>query len=511
MKLYTAAQIRAWDAFTIEHEPVSSLNLMERAATALTDWLLAGSGPAGYVSRQRAGGRATPTSTLLFCGMGNNGGDGLVVARLLQQAGWPVRVFVVRHAAQPSPDFQINLERFENHGTVTWLESPESAFPDISPEDLVIDALLGSGLNRPAEGLLARTIHKVNESGATVVSVDIASGLFADAPNDPADAIVRPDFTVSFQRPKLAFLQPRLAEFVGEWTVLDIGLAPEFDPRTKTPFFLTDEAEIRPFLKPRSRFSHKGTYGHALLAVGSFGKIGAAVLAARACLRGGVGLLTGQVPGCGYGILQTSVPEAMCLTDPDERVLTTVPDLKPYQAVGIGPGLGKDDRTKAFLEELVEKAAQARVPLVLDADALNLLSEDSILLKKLPPDSLLTPHPKEFERLAGSWANDYERLDLLRDFSRKTGSVVVLKGAYTAIGTPQGEVHFNTTGNPGMATGGTGDVLTGLLTALRAQGFSARDAAIFGVFQHGLAGDRAAAARGESALVAGDLVEHLGW
>lgn len=500
MKLYTAAQIRAWDAFTIEREPVSSVNLMERAASALTDWLL--------VRHERVN---NPPHIQLYCGMGNNGGDGLVVARLLRLAGWEVEVFVVRHAGRPSADFQTNLERFGHFGTVRWIEEPNPVFPEIPADALVLDALLGSGLNRPATGILAKAIQKINASGATVVAVDIASGLFADAPNGPDDAIVRPHHTVSFQRPKLAFLQPKLAPFAGEWTVLDIGLSPEFERQTETPFFLTDETEIQKFLKPRGRFSHKGTYGHALLVAGSFGKIGAAVLAARACLRGGVGLLTVQVPGCGYGILQTAVPEAMCLTDPDERVLSAVPDLGGYQAVGVGPGLGKDDRTKAFLEDLLETAAQARVPLVLDADALNLLSEDENLLKKLPADSLLTPHPKEFERLAGTWSNAYERLDLLRDFSRKTKSVTVLKGAYSAIGTPEGEVHFNATGNPGMATGGTGDVLTGLLTALRAQGFSAGDAAIFGVYQHGLAGDRAAAQRGQSALIAGDLVEHLGW
>ncbi len=501
MKLYTAAQIRAWDAYTMEHEPVSSVNLMERAATALTGWLLTNQAP---TEQLRVGGRC-----FVFCGMGNNGGDGLVVARLLQHAGWAVLVHVVRHTDRPSADFQTNLERFEALGAVSWIEELNPIFPEIPPDGLVLDALLGSGLNRPASGILAETIGRINASRATVVAVDIASGLFADAPNGPDDAIVRPTHTVSFQQPKLAFLQPKLAEFVGDWHVLDIGLSPDFD--AETPFFLTDEAEIRGLTRPRSRFSHKGTYGHVLLAVGSFGKIGAAVLSARACLRSGVGLLTVQVPGCGYEILQTSAPEAMCLVDSDEKRHTTVPDLAPYQAVGVGPGIGKDESTKAFLAELLEKAAQARVPLVLDADALNLLSEDKNLLKNLPPDSLLTPHPKEFERLAGTWANDYERLELLKRFSRKTKSVVVLKGAYTAIGTPDGEVHFNATGNPGMATGGTGDVLTGILTGLRAQGFSAKDAAIFGVYQHGLAGDRAAAQRGQSALIAGDLVEHLGW
>ncbi|MBC7892134.1 MAG: NAD(P)H-hydrate dehydratase [Sphingobacteriaceae bacterium] len=510
MKLFTAAQIRDWDALTIKAEPVSSLDLMERAASALTDWLL----------QQYREGRTElfprPALTVCFCGMGNNGGDGLVVARLLHQAGWPVQVVVVRHSEKASADFKANLDRFESLGDVHWIEKAAPVFPKIPPDSLVLDALLGTGLSRPASGILAETIGKINQSNATVVAVDIASGLFAEAPNGPDDPIVRPAYTVSFQRPKLAFLQPKLAEFVGEWRVLDIGLSDEFDQKTQTPFFLTDEAEIRRIQQPRSRFSHKGSYGHALLLAGSFGKIGAALLAARACLRSGVGLLTVQVPGCGYSILQTAVPEAMCLTDPDERTHTTVPDLAPYQSVGVGPGLGKDEKTAAFLEELLEKAGKAKVPLVLDADALNLLSEDKTLLKKLPPDSLLTPHPKEFERLAGTWANDYEKLELLRDFCQKYRCVVTLKGAYTAVGIPtgvstRGEVHFNTTGNPGMATGGTGDVLTGVLTALRAQGYGAAEAAKFGVFQHGLAGDRVVAKRGFSTLVAGELVEQLGW
>ncbi|MCY7350866.1 MAG: NAD(P)H-hydrate dehydratase [Cytophagaceae bacterium] len=503
MKLFTVEQIRAWDAYTMEHEPVSSVDLMERAASALADWLLAAYAPTGEL---RVGGRS-----YLFCGMGNNGGDGLVVARLLSQAGWPVEVFVVRHAERSSPDFQINLDRFEKIGNVTWVEPEHPVFPEIPPDSLVIDALLGTGLSRPASGILAEIIGKINASDATVVAVDIASGLFADAPNGPGDPIVRPTHTVTFQRPKLAFMQPKLAEFVGQGHVLDIGLSTEFDEKTDTPFFLTDAPEIQRIQKPRSQFSHKGTYGHALLLVGSFGKIGAAVLAARACLRSGVGLLTVQVPGCGYDILQTTAPEAMCLIDPDEQTHTTVPDLAPYQSIGVGPGLGKDEKTAAFLAELLEKAGKANVPLVVDADALNLLSEDKNLFAKLPPGSLLTPHPKEFERLAGKWANDYEKLALLRDFCQKYRVVVTLKGAYTAIGTPEGEVHFNTTGNPGMATGGTGDVLTGVLTALRAQGYGPVEAAKFGVFQHGLAGDRAVEKRGFSTLIAGDLVEHLGW
>jgi NAD(P)H-hydrate epimerase len=496
MKLFTVEQIRAWDAYTIAHEPISSIDLMERAATAFTDWLLE------HV-RQPNG------LTYVFCGTGNNGGDGLAIARQLHRAGWAMEVWVVPQGGTPSPDFETNRQRYEALGTAEYLDgvNPE-ILSKLSKEDLVIDALLGSGLNRPASGLLSDAIGAINASGAPVVAVDIASGLFADRPNGPDDPIVRPTHTVTFGVPKLALLQPKRAEFVGHWHVVDIGLSTQFAELTPSPYFFTDEKTV-PQLPDREAFSHKGTFGHALLLAGSYGKIGAAVLAARACLRSGVGLLTVRVPRCGYGIVQTSVPEAMCLTDSDEEKLTRVPELKSYSALGLGPGWGRAPETARLLAELLDAAQE--VPCVIDADALNLLSDQKELLEKLPGNAILTPHPKEFERLTQPWKDDFEKLDRLRDFCQRHGVYVVLKGQHTAVGTPEGEVHFNSTGNPGMATGGTGDALTGILTALLAQGIAPHDAAIFGVYQHGLAGDRAAQRRSQSAMTAGDLIEELGW
>lgn len=491
MKIFSSDQIRAWDAYTITHEPVTSLDLMERAAMALTDWLLR----TGLARRDG----------YILCGMGNNGGDGLVVARLLHQAGYPCRVWVVRHAEKASADFEANLARYRHLADVTWIEEAR----DIPADTLVIDALLGSGLNRSVSGPLADVIRAVNASGATVVSVDIASGLFADKPNAAGDAIIEPHYTVGFQVPKPAFLQPGNARFVGKWQVLDIGLHHSYEKQTPTNWYFTDSQAV-PVLRNRAVFANKGTYGHALLLAGSYGKIGAAVLASKACLRSGVGLLTVRVPECGYTVLQTAVPEAMCLADGHLHCVTETPDLTPYSAIGVGPGLGEAPETARMLDELL--SGLGNKPAVFDADALNLLAENPAWLKRLPPRSILTPHPKEFSRLLGrSWADDYEKLDLLRAFCREYGVVTVLKGQHTVVATPAGELHVNSTGNPGMATGGTGDVLTGILTALLAQGLPPADAAILGVYRHGEAGDRAAARKGEFALIAGDLPEFLRW
>lgn len=491
MKIFSADQIRAWDAYTISHEPISSLDLMERAATALTDWLLR----TGLARRDGH----------ILCGMGNNGGDGLVVARLLYQAGYPCHVWIVRHAEKASADFEANLARYRHLAGITWVEEAM----EIPSDTLVIDALLGSGLNRCAAGPLAEVIRAVNASGSTVVSIDIASGLFADRPNQPDDAIIEPAYTVGFQVPKPAFLQPGNARFVGRWQVLDIGLDRRYEKQTPASRYFTDSQSL-PSLRNRAVFANKGNFGHALLIAGSYGKVGAAVLASRACLRSGVGLLTVHVPECGYSVLQTAVPEAMCLADEHPKMITMVPDLSSYTAIGVGPGLGKAPETVRMLDELLSKLGGK--PAVFDADALNILSDNPEWLTRLPKNSILTPHPKEFTRLLGrTWADDYEKLDLLRAFCKRYSVVTVLKGQHTIVATPEGELHFNSTGNPGMATGGTGDVLTGILTALVAQGLSPADAAILGVYRHGEAGDRAAARKGEPALIAGDLPEFLHW
>ena len=380
-----------------------------------------------------------------------------------------------------------------------------STIPSFNEYDILIDALFGSGLARPiTEGLTEQVVLGMNETQVPIFSVDIPSGLFCDEVVTEGVAIYS-DLTISFQRPKLSFFFTESEEFINEWTVVDIGLNEDFVQSQESSFHVLGAAVLT-ILEPRKKFSHKGKFGHALIMAGSYGMIGAAVLSSKACLKSGVGLLTSYVPKCGYYILQISVPEAMCLTDEHDTNLAILPALDGYDCVGIGPGLGRESSTGEMLQELFTKS---ELQLVIDADALNLISADKRLLDAIPEDSILTPHPKEFSRLAGGWSNSVERLDKQIEFSKKHKCVVVLKGAHTSVTGPDGNVYFNLTGNPGMATAGSGDVLTGIITGLRAQGYSALHAALIGVHFHGRAGDLAKMECGEAGLIASDLIHHL--
>jgi hydroxyethylthiazole kinase-like uncharacterized protein yjeF len=506
MKLLSAAQIRELDQATIREQRTTSTALMERAAIALAGWLYQHYTPA------EAG------EILLLCGPGNNGGDGLALARLLYLAGYGVRLGLLP-AAKYSDDYEYNHHVLPK--VIVIQELSAENMPDIQPGTLVVDALFGTGLSRPLDGVAAAVVRHLNNSQARVVAIDLPSGLLADAPQpDPQAPVVRASHTISFGLPKLAFLQPQNADFVGEWHVVDIGLSPDFIAQAATPWHFTRMPGSGGFdaalvarqpdvtLPRRGKFAYKNTFGHALLLAGSRGKVGAAVLASGACLRGGVGLLTVAVPGCGYDIIQTTRPEAMCLPDAQPDFISELPELKAYQAIGIGPGLGQEGASRAVLEKLLR---EAKVPLVLDADALNILGEHRELLALLPPDTVLTPHIGEFTRLTEKARDDYHRLELLRNFSQQHQCVVILKGAFTAVAAPDGQVYFNSTGNPGMGTGGSGDVLTGLVLALRAdQRLDAVLAARLAVLAHGHAGDLAAHETGEAGLVAGDLVQHIG-
>lgn len=508
MKLLTAAQIRELDQATIKEQRTTSTELMERAATAVAEWLLGHYDP-----------HAAP-DVLLLCGPGNNGGDGLALARLLYYAGYAVRLALLP-AEKYSDDYQHNHHVLPK--VIPVQELAAGALPDIRPDTLVVDALFGTGLTRPLTGLAAEVVRHLNTSHARVVAIDLPSGLLADAPQpDPTAPVVRAAHTVSFGPPKLAFLLPQNAEYVGEWHLEDIRLSQQYIDHTDTPWHFTRYAPSQPDgwaappavpqpelqLPRRNKFAYKNTFGHALLLAGSRGKVGAAVLSSGACLRGGVGLLTVAVPGCGYDIIQTTRPEAMCLADAQADFISELPNLGPYQAIAIGPGLGQEEASRAVLERLLR---EAKVPLVLDADALNLLGAHRELLDLLPENTVLTPHLGEFARLTEKTTDDYHRLDLLRAFAQKHRCLVVLKGAYTATAAPDGQVYFNGTGNPGMGTGGSGDVLTGLVLALRAdQRLDALLATRLAVLAHGRAGDLAAATTGEAGLVAGDLVQHIG-
>jgi NAD(P)H-hydrate epimerase len=495
MKIFSVEQIREADHFTIRNEPIASIELMERAATQLFKWIKK---------------RVDKTHTFhIFTGLGNNGGDGLVLARLLAKKGYSINVFVIKYSDKTSEDFQTNYDRLIKLGKSIKLYELKSNndFPKIKEDDILVDAIFGSGLTRPVTGFIAETIDYFNSNAAIKIAIDIPSGLFADSYSDPKKGkIVRADYTLSFQMPKLAFLLPENDQFVGEWHILNIGLSADFINKTATSHFFLQKRDIFPMLHQRKKYDHKGTYGHALLIAGSYGKMGAAVLAAKACLRSGVGLLHVHIPISGYEIMQIASPETMLSIDRYDNYFSEVPKLGMYTAVGIGPGLGMEKQSQVALKVLIQ---ESQTPIVFDADALNILSENKTWLAFLPAGSILTPHPKEFERLVGKWQNDFDKLQLLRNFSKRYNVYVVLKGANTATCFPDGNIYFNSTGNPGMATAGSGDVLTGIITGLLAQGYSSGQAAVIGVFIHGLAGDIAAKKSGFEAMVARDLVEAL--
>ncbi len=494
MKILSPAQIRALDVYTIQNEPISSIALMERAANAFVKW---------FVPQFP---NAEETPICIFCGPGNNGGDGLAIARLLNQKFYSARVFCCKIGNKTSEDFGKNLKRIPRRRGLPIVELKEGdAFPRLAENIVLIDAIFGSGLSRPIEGYWADLVQYLNRLSNLKVAVDIPSGLFANRVT--VSPSIRANYTLSFELPKLAFLFPENQDRVGECYIQPIGLDQSFIQKADSSFRLIDEDLIRAILKKRKKFDHKGTFGHALLIMGSYGKIGAAILAAKACLRSGAGLVTVHIPKCGYEILQIGFPEAMASVDRHQFYISEIPDLKLYKAIGLGCGLDQKVSTKEAIFELLKKS---HLPLVLDADALNLLAQNPEYLKYLPTNSLLTPHPKEFERLFGKTSNDFARNDLQRKKAKELNCYLLLKGANTAIACPDGTCYFNSTGNPGMATGGSGDVLTGLLTGLLAQGYTPKAAALLGVYLHGLSGDIAAETLGHESLLASDLVKNLG-
>lgn len=480
-KIITAEQTRATDEFTVENEAISSLELMERASNKFVERFLV----------------VYPevSSVCVFCGTGNNGGDGFAIARLLQRSGVEAKACLVKFSDTLSPDCQRNFDRL---GKTLVLR--EGDHVEINC-DLVIDAVFGSGLNRPVEGWLADLFNDINKSAVPVVSVDVPSGLFADSTGH--GAVIQANDTITFQRPKLSFFIPETGLFSGKWHCVDIGLNEAFIEKQSSSFFVVDETDI--VLPKREKFSHKGNFGRVQLVAGSYGKMGAAVLSAKGVLRIGAGLLTVHIPSCGYTTMQVSVPEAMVTVDLDEKSTSSAEIMNNADAVCVGPGLGTEQKTANWFESFVKKL---KSPLVLDADALNLLAQMPELFGDLPSKIILTPHVGEFHRLFGECNNGFERIERARLFAQKHDLVIVLKGAHTAIITAE-KVVFNVTGNAGMATGGSGDVLAGIITGLLAQGLSSEEAAISGVYIHGLAGDYAAKEVGEVSLMASDLLYFL--
>ncbi len=495
MKILSVDKIRDADAYTIKHEPISSLDLMERASEKLFMWVCE------HVDNKK--------SIEIFVGLGNNGGDGLALGRMLMNEGYEVSINVLRYSDNITDDFQINYDRLldlDKH--VVKNISSLDEFNAVDENTVIIDAIFGSGLSRPVIGFTGKIINEINKSKSIVIAIDIPSGLFSDVTSkNNGGAIINADYTLSFQFPKIAFLVPENDLHVGQWNILDIGLHHDFINSTITSNHYVINEDVVHTLKTRPKFSHKGTFGHALIIAGSFGKMGAAILCSRACLKSGVGLLHTHIPRSGITALQSSTPETMLSIDNDENYFSEVPDLNSFNAIAIGPGIGQSEQTLKALKLLIQNSNS---PMVLDADALNILSNNPTWLAFLPQSSILTPHPKEFERIVGGWNNDFECLDKQKALAQKHGIYVVLKGANTSICFPDGQIFFNSTGNPGMATAGSGDVLTGIITGLLASGYSPAVSSVMGVYLHGLAGDLSAVENGMEATTAGDIIENLG-
>jgi ADP-dependent NAD(P)H-hydrate dehydratase / NAD(P)H-hydrate epimerase len=496
MKVFEARQIREIDEYTIRHEPVASIDLMERAALGCVNWLSLRIKPDEHIK--------------IFAGPGNNGGDGWAVARILADRGYlRVSIFLLQISRIISGDSLVNRHRLEEQNKVPVFEiSRESDFPLIDIHDVIIDALFGSGLSRPLEGLSAALVKHINSSGCTVVAIDIPSGLKTDDPGiNTENAIIRASHTLTFEFPKRSFFYAENAIYTGTWHIISIGLHPSVISEIETPFHYLLMEDIHKIFRKRIKFAHKGLFGHALLIAGSYGMAGAAILAARAAMRSGVGLLTTHVPGTVYPIIQGAVPESIFDIDSNERFFSGLTGGKHFAAIGIGPGTGTNDMSIKAFESILKNGD---IPLVIDADALNILSEKQQLCGLLPALSILTPHPGEFDRLAGKSDSGFIRNQKQIEFAIKHNIIVLLKGAFTSIAMPDGTCYFNSTGNPGMSTAGSGDVLTGIILSLLAQGYPSSDAALLGAFIHGLAGDLAAQVFGQQAMIASDIIDNLG-
>ena len=494
MKIFSKEQIYEGDKLTAEKQGITSTDLMERAATQIFNWM-----------HMRMQGAQVPIH--VFCGIGNNGGDGLVLARHLITHGYNVNTYIINYSDKRSKDFLVNYDRIKNV-TKSWpkLLTNAEEFPVMHHDDIIVDAVFGIGLNRPVVDWVKALFQHFKTSKAFTLSIDIPSGLFPDQAPENENDVVWANYTLSFQTPKLIFFLPETAKYVVQWEVVDIGIDPEYLYATPTTYELIGKLEMLPIYKPREKFSNKGQFGHSLIIGGSYGKIGAVTLASRAALSSGAGLVTAYVPKCGYQILQASFPEAMVISDSHEDMITNIKfDITPT-VVAFGVGIGTATKTISAFENFL-KANKA--PLVIDADGINILAKKKTLLKLLPEQTILTPHPKELERLVGKWKDDFEKLAKVKALSKKYNLIIVIKGANT-ITIYKDKGYINTTGNPGLATAGTGDVLTGIITGLIAQGYDHLSATLFGIYLHGKAADIAIEDLGYQSLIASHVIEALG-
>ena len=495
MKIYSAKQIYDAHKATIDKEKIPAYNLMERAGGYVYQWM-----------HERLQGGQVPIK--VYCGIGNNGGDGLVVARNLIENGYNVTTYVVNCSDKRSPHFLKAYEALKD-ATKDWpiLLTEDSEIPVMDPKDIIVDAVFGIGLNRCPEDWVKKLFVKINESKAYILSIDIPSGMYMDQGWKESDVVITSTFALSYQSPKLAFFLPDSGQFINMWDVIDIGLDPEFLAATQTDTELISKQEILMMYRGRNKFAHKGMFGHSLIIGGSYGKMGAVMLAAKAAMRAGSGRVTAYVPQIGVPLIQAAIPEVMVETDNfNGKVFEEIDFQTEANAIAIGPGMGTDEKTVAAMEAFLKSQ---KAPIVIDADAINILAKRPQLLKQVPPLSILTPHLGELERLIGKWNNDFDKLEKTAKFAKDHDVIVVIKGAHS-ITVYDFKLYINTTGNPGLATAGTGDVLTGVITGLMAQGYHPMQASMLGVYFHGLAADIAVNQYSIEGLMAGDVTEFLG-
>lgn len=496
MKIFTAAQIHELDNYTITHEPIKSIDLMERAAKTITRAIMD-----EWTDR---------TPMVIFAGPGNNGGDALAVARLLAEENYTVSVYLFNIHDKLSDDCAANKQRLIDCKRVAHFTEVTLNFdpPELTEDMVVIDGLFGSGLNKPLIGGFASLVKYINQCPVKVVSIDIPSGLMCeDNTYNIHSNIIRADLTLTLQQKKLSMMMADCQKYIGRLRVLDIRLSPEYIDKTEPNCRILEEHDIRRLLTPRDDFAHKGSMGNALIIAGSYGMAGAAVLATRACLRSGAGKVTVHTPRRNYLVMQTAVPEAVLQMDHEETYFSESVDSTDFDALGIGPGIGQVENTAIAL---IGQIRRTSCPIVVDADALNILANHQAWMQQLPAGIIMTPHPKEFDRMAGSASNnDYERLVRAQQMAEHIKGYIILKGHHSALCMPDGHIVFNATGNSGMATAGSGDVLTGILTALLARGYDKATACQLAMYLHGLAGDLAAKEVGKESLVASDIIQFL--
>ncbi|MDB5005256.1 MAG: nnr [Mucilaginibacter sp.] len=491
LPLLTARQIREADAHTIANEPISSVNLMERASRAFVGWFI----------------NHFPDKSLtiaVYCGTGNNGGDGLAIARMLYDHKYfNIDVKLARFSEKSTDDFNTNLNRIKQMGLDLRELKPEGAF-QTEKSEIIIDALLGSGINKPLSGDYKRLAEYINNLDKTVVAVDVPTGFYIDGEIDTDATVIKANLVIAFQQPKINFLLPESAPHIKCWEVVNIGIDEGFITSLKSPYQFVEEKDIKQLLKPRHHFSNKGTYGHALIVAGQAKTMGAALLSAAGCAYAGAGLTTTCVPESGLTALNAYLPEIMAIVRKEDEL----PEIEweQFTAIGIGPGLGKDKSALRLINEVLDNYKK---PIVIDADALNLLAGNPELWKKVPAGSILTPHMKEFDRLFGKHTNWWQRLQSCMQMAKQHNIYIVLKNDYTLVATPEGNVYFNPTSNPAMATGGMGDVLTGIITSLLAQKYTPEEACIIGTYIHGKAGDELALPNRMNVVLPGRLTQQL--